>query len=79
MTLIPPEKFSSDPTPGSVSMTIQRHIVVWPWLVVAVAWGIYVYFVVSNNAYLIEDHTWLSWYLQGRVGWWLVLSIFLLT
>jgi predicted metal-binding membrane protein len=60
-------------------MTVQRHTVVWPWLVLAVAWGIYVGFIVSNNAYLIEDHTWLSWYLQGRVSWWLVLSIFLLT
>ncbi|HEY1388869.1 MAG TPA: DUF2182 domain-containing protein [Ktedonobacterales bacterium] len=60
-------------------MTVQRHTVVWPWLVVAVAWGIYVCFIVSNNAYLIEDHTWLSWYLQGRVSWWLALTIFLLT
>ena len=60
-------------------MTIHRYSIAWPWLLVAVAWGTYVAFTLTNNAYLIEDHTWLSWFLQGRVAWWLVLSIFLVT
>jgi predicted metal-binding membrane protein len=79
MTLIPAKKFWSGSTPGSASMIVQRHAALWPWLVVAVAWGIYGGFIVSNNAYLIEDHTWLSWSLQARVSWWLVLVVFLAT
>jgi predicted metal-binding membrane protein len=60
-------------------MTVHRPSVVWPWLLVAFAWGAYVGLTLTNNAYLIEDHTWLSWYHQGRVSWWLVLAIFLAT
>jgi predicted metal-binding membrane protein len=51
----------------------------WPWIVAASAWCIFAVATAVDQAYVLEHHTWVAWYLLGRAPLWAVLVVFCAT